>query len=484
MHISNKYCIFASLFGELPPIYFALYMDNNVQVIWSECQHLLRDNLTPSVYMTWFAPIQALSFENDVLVLQVKSQFIVEYIEENYLTLLSKVLFHKFGSHTKLEYRVQIDSRTDAGVYIPSDVSQAPVVPNTLMLQPDLKEEPDFDSQLNPSYTFESFVQGESNKLVRTVALSIATQPGRSSFNPLFIYGRSGVGKTHLANAIGNDVKRLLPQKRVLYVSANTFQLQYQDAVAHNHVPDFLLFYQTIDVLIVDDIQYLAGKRATQDTFFHIFDYLHRSQKQIVLTSDKAPKDLNGLDERLLSRFRWGLAAEMTQPDFALRRDILLSKMHRDGVKLSMDVVEFIATNVRDNVRDLEGVLAALLAYSTLDNKEIDMQLAEQVVGRIVDLKPRETSIDQIAEAVCKEFQVSMEALLSQTRQHDVVVARQVSMYLAKRHTELSMSDIGRFMGNRTHATVAHALDVLNNALAEDIALGQQIRHIENYIAD
>ena len=458
-------------------------MEKNVQVIWSECQHILRDNLTPSVYMTWFAPIQALSFENDVLVLQVKSQFIVEYIEENYLTLLSKVLFRMFGPNTKLEYRVQIDSHSDAGVNIPSDVSQAPVAPPVLLQQPDLKDEPDFNSQLNPSYTFESFVQGESNKLARTVALSIAAQPGRGSFNPLFIYGGSGVGKTHLANAIGNDVKRLLPQKRVLYVSANTFQLQYQDAAAHNHIPDFLLFYQTIDVLIVDDIQYIAGKRATQDTFFHIFNYLQQSGKQIVLTSDKAPKDLDGLEDRLLSRFKWGLAAEMTKPDFALRRDILLNKMHRDGVKLSMEIVEFIASNVRDNVRDLEGVLAALLAYSTLADKEIDMQLAEEVVGRIVELKPRETSITEISAAVCEEFRVSMDALLSQTRQRNVVQARQAAMYLAKCHTEMTLSDIGRFMGQRSHATVAHALEVLSAAMADDLVLGQRIRHIENYIA-
>ncbi|MBR4520403.1 MAG: chromosomal replication initiator protein DnaA [Paludibacteraceae bacterium] len=458
-------------------------MERNVQVIWTECQHILRDNLTPSVYMTWFAPIRAISFENDVLVLQVKSQFIVEYIEENYLTLLSKVLFRMFGPQTKLEYRVQIDSHTDAGVNIPSDVSQAPVAPPVLLQQPDLKDEPDFNSQLNPSYTFESFVQGESNKLARTVALSIAAQPGRGSFNPLFVYGGSGVGKTHLANAIGNDVKRLLPQKRVLYVSANTFQLQYQDAAAHNHIPDFLLFYQTIDVLIVDDIQYIAGKRATQDTFFHIFNYLQQSGKQIVLTSDKAPKDLDGLEDRLLSRFKWGLAAEMTKPDFALRRDILLNKMHRDGVKLSMEIVEFIATNVRDNVRDLEGVLAALLAYSTLADKEIDMQLAEQVVGRIVELKPRETTIAEIAQAVCSEFKVSMDALLSQSRLREVVVARNVSMYLAARHTAMTKSDIGRYLGNRTHATVAHSLEVLDTLLQNDIALGQQIRHIENLIA-
>ncbi len=458
-------------------------MEKNVQQLWTECLHILRDNLTPTVFTTWFAPIQALSFENNILVLQVKSQFIVEYIEENYLTLLSKVLFRMFGPQTRLEYRVQLDSHTNAGVNIPSDVSQAPVVPAMLVQQPDLKDEPDFNSQLNSTYTFESFVQGDSNKLARTVALSIAAQPGRTSFNPMFIYGGSGVGKTHLANAIGNEVKRLMPQKRVLYVSANTFQLQYQDAATHNHIPDFLLFYQTIDVLIVDDIQYIAGKRATQDTFFHIFNYLQQSGKQIILTSDKAPKDLRDLEERLLSRFKWGLAAEMTKPDYELRKNILLNKMHRDGIILSMPVVEFIANNVRDNVRDLEGVLAALLAYSTLADKEIDMQLAEEVVGRIVEIKPRERNLSDITDAVCEEFCVSPEALHSQSRSREVVQARQVAMYLAKQYTVLSVSDIGRHLGNRTHATVAHALEVLNAALKTDVVLGQRMRHIENQLA-
>lgn len=459
-------------------------MEKNVQVIWAECQQVLRDNLTPTVYMTWFAPIQALSYDNQVLVLQVKSQFVVEYIEENYLTLLSKVLFRMFGPQTKLENRVQLDSHTNAGVNIPSDVSQAPIVPAMLVQQPDLKEEPEFNSQLNTSYTFDTFVQGDANKLARTVALSVAAQPGKGSFNPMFIYGGSGVGKTHIANAIGNEVKRLQPQKRVLYVSANTFQLQYQDAAAHNHIPDFLLFYQTIDVLIVDDIQYIAGKRATQDTFFHIFNYLQQSGKQIILTSDKAPRDLNGLEERLLSRFKWGLAAEMSKPDFTLRRDILLNKMHRDGITLSPEVVDYIATNVRDNVRDLEGVLAALLAYSTLDDKDIDLQLTQQVVGRIVKVAPAVTDIADITNAVCNEFSVSRDALLSNSRQHDVVVARQVSMFLAKRYTSMTLSDIGRYMGNRTHATVVHALSVLDNTLSADVVLGQRIRHIENRMAD
>ena len=238
-------------------------------------------------------------------------------------------------------------------------------------------------------------------------------------------------------------------------------------------------------MLIVDDIQYIAGagKRATQDTFFHIFNYLQQSGKQIILTSDRSPKDMRDLEERLLSRFKWGLAAEMSKPDYELRKNILLNKMHRDGVSMSMEIVEFIANNVRDNVRDLEGVLAALLAYSTIGDCEIDMKLATEVVGRIVELKPRERNLADITDAVCEEFHISPEALNSQSRQRDVVIARQVAMYLAKQYTNMSLSDIGRSIGNRTHATVMHALDVLNGTLAENIVLGQRVHHIENQLA-
>lgn len=464
--------------------FILLSMVKNVQQIWTECLHILRDNLTPTVFSTWFAPIQALSLDNDVLTLQVKSQFVVDYIEENYLNLLSRVLFRVLGPQIKLEYFVQYDStRSDVGVNIPSDVSRAPELPAQLAQQPALKEEPDFNSQLNPYYTFDTFVQGEANKLARTVGLSVAMQPGIGSFNPMFIYGGSGVGKTHLANAIGNEVKRLMPNKRVLYVSANTFQLQYQDAVAHNSTPDFLLFYQTIDVLIVDDIQYIAGKRATLDTFFHIFNFLQQSGKQIVLTCDRSPKDLDGIEDRLLTRFKWGLMAEMLKPDFALRKAILLNKMHHDGIVLSEEIVDFIATNVCDNVRDLEGVLASLLAYSTLSDKGIDLDLARDVVGRIVTLKPRERNMEDIMAAVSEEFNVSKDALVSDSRQHDVVVARQVSMFLSKSLTTMTLADIGRCHGNRTHATVAHALDVLSRSLAKDVMLGRRVNRIKNQIA-
>ena len=343
-----------------------------IQQQWAQCQTILADNLTSSAYRTWFAPIVPVQFAEGVLVLQVKSQFVAEYIEQNYLPLLSSAIIRVFGAGTKLEYRVLIDSTTGAGTKLPS----AGAVAQTMPVPGAVRQNENFDSQLNDLYTFDSFVPGEPNKLARTAGLAIAKQPGYTAFNPLFVYGGSGVGKTHLANAIGNQVRALNPQARVIYVSANTFKLQYQDATKNNKVPDFLNFYNSVDVLIVDDIQYFAGLRGTQDTFFHIFDYLQQSRKQLILTCDRPPVELKDIQERLLTRFKWGLSAEIKEPDYLLRKNILLSKMKRDGIDLSGEVVDYIAQSVRSSVRDLEGILASLLAHSTLTDREIDVALA------------------------------------------------------------------------------------------------------------
>ena len=338
-------------------------MKNQIDIRWKECLQILADNLTATAFQTWFAPIVPLQYENGVLVLQVKSQFIAEYIEDNYIDLLSRTIIRVYGIGTKLEYRVLIDSVSGAGSTIPSNgsVRENELKDNQLSSYVPTKAHQDnFETQLNELYTFDCFVQGEPNKLARTAGVAVSKQPGYTAFNPLFIYGGSGVGKTHLVNAIGNQVKVFNPQARVIYVSANTFKLQYQDATRNNRVTDFLNFYQSVDVLIVDDIQYFAGLKSTQDTFFHIFNYLQQSRKQIILTCDRPPVELKDLEERLLTRFKWGLSAEIKQPDYLLRKNILLSKMHRDGISLSEEVVDFIAQNVRNSVRDLEGILAAI----------------------------------------------------------------------------------------------------------------------------
>ena len=451
-------------------------MTQSLQQQWAQCQTILADNMTSSAYQTWFAPIVPLQFVEGVLVLQVKSQFVAEYIEENYIPLLSSAIYRVFGQGTRLEYRVLIDSASGAATMLPSAGAPAKPVP-IINNQPSTI---DFDSQLNSLYSFDTFVAGEPNKLARTAGLAIAKQPGYTAFNPLFIYGGSGVGKTHLANAIGLQVKALHPQARVLYVSANTFKLQYQDATKCNRIPDFLNFYQAIDVLIVDDIQYFAGLKGTQDTFFHIFNYLQQSRKQLILTSDRPPVELKDIEERLLTRFKWGLSAEILKPDYQLRKDILLSKMHRDGILLPENVVDFVAQNVRDSVRDLEGILASLRAHSTLTNKEIDLELAEQVVSRIVTIQPKQITVDEVITKVAKHYSLTEKAIVAQNRSREITHARHVAIYLSKQLTNSSLSEIGYKMGRRTHATVLHSLTLIKEQMEFDPVLRQQLHQLES----
>jgi chromosomal replication initiator protein len=452
-------------------------MTKELQQQWAQCLTILADNLTDSAYRIWFAPIVPLQFENGTLVLQVKSQFVAEYIEENYLQILSSTIIRVFGQGTHLEYRVLIDAASGAATQLPSAGAQAQAKPiiNNMPRQRDY-----FESQLNTLYTFDSFVAGEPNKLARTAGVAIASQPGYTAFNPLFVYGGSGVGKTHLANAIGNQVKVQNPEARVLYVSANTFKLQYQDAAKNNKIPDFLNFYQSVDVLIVDDIQYFAGLKGTQDTFFHIFNYLQQSRKQLILTSDRPPIELKDIEERLLTRFKWGLSAEIKNPDYQLRKNILLSKMRRDGIVLSDEVVDYIATNVRNSVRDLEGILASLLAHSTLTDREIDIRLAEEVISHIVAIQPKKITVGDVIGAVAEHYSLPEKALLSANRSKEIANARHIAIYLTKELTDSSLTEIGFKMGRRTHATVLHSIAIIKDRLEFDPVMRQTISQLES----
>ena len=454
-------------------------MKQDLNILWAQCQQILRDNLSQSAYQTWFAPVVALQYENNVLVLQVKSQFIVEYIEDNYLDILSRVLRKVFGPSIQLEYRIMVAGGI---IDVPSEPLREPVArPRSEAYTPQQEVDNTWESQLNPQYTFDNFVKGEPNKLARAAAIEIAKNPGKTLFNPLFIFGGSGVGKTHLAYAIGNEVERLNPNARVLYVAANTFKLQFQDAVSHNQVPDFLMFYQSVDVLIVDDIQYFSDLKGTQDTFFQIFNYLQQSHKQLILTSDRSPMELQGIQDRLLSRFKWGLAAEITRPDYPLRRDILAYHIKRDGIKLSEDIVEYIASNVSENVRDLEGVLASLLAYSTLTDSPINMALTETVVGRLVQLHPKTYLPTDIITAVCQSMKLSEQVITARTRQREAVKARNIVMFLIKKFTDSSLAEIGKYV-HRDHATVAHSLSTIESQMTYDAVLRQEVATIEKQL--
>ena len=452
-------------------------MQTELNILWAQCQQILRDNLSQSAYQTWFAPVVAVQWQDNVLVLQVKSQFIVEYIEENYLNLLSRVLRKVFGPQLQLEYRVLMAG--DA-INVPSSPVQSSAASAPLAVAKAPVEA--WDSQLNTQYTFDNFIKGEPNKLARAAAVEIAKNPGKTIFNPLFLYGGSGVGKTHLAYAIGNEVCRLNPEARVLYVSANTFKLQFQDAVNHNRVPDFLLFYQSVDVLIVDDIQYFADLKGTQDTFFQIFNHLQQSHKQLILTSDRSPMELRGVQDRLLSRVKWGLSAEITRPDYQLRHDILLYRVRKDGIKLNDDIITFVANNVTENIRDLEGVLVSLLAYSTLTDSPIDLPLAQVVVGRLVALQPKTYNTNDIIRTTCQYLNISDKVIAAKTRTREAVRARNIVMYLIKKYTDSSLAQIGAYV-HRDHATVAYSLSTLEGQLSYDAVLRQDIKSIENALS-
>lgn len=465
-------------------------MEKTLDIQWQECQAILKDNLTPSVYNTWFKPMRALDYNESTLVVQVKSPFVVEYIEENYIDLLSKAIFRVFGRGTRLEYNVLVDSTNGTSSTVRStgtDIENqraeaASAAVQRGSYQPAQSASP-FDSQLNEQYTFDTFVQGTTNRLARVAGVTIAQNPGANTFNPLFIFGGSGVGKTHLAHAIGNQVLRYNPQARVLYVSANTFKLQFMTATKENNLTNFLAYYQSLDVLIVDDIQYFSGVKATQDCFFHIFNHLQMLQKQLILTSDRSPVELKDIEDRLLSRFKWGLSAEIERPDMTLRRDILLDKMRRNGVTLPEPIVNYIAHSVRDNVRDIEGILASLLAYSTLTNSDIDMALAERVVSRVVNVAPVEKiAIADIINLVCNRYNIDAKVLTGASRTREVMQARQMASYLCSEMAKASYSEIGRVMGGRSHSTILYAVENMRTRLEDDAALRNQVHQLEAQI--
>lgn len=467
-------------------------MEQQVITLWKKCLSLLRGQLSDQVYQTWFVPIVPISFADGNLVLQVPSTIVADQIEDNYISIFSRIIFRVFGPGTSVNYNILIDSSSGAGLKVQSDKVQQEEIRQEVFGNKKPKptavndELPPLESRLNPTYTFESFVQGECNKVVRSVGMAAAKAPGNNPFNPLFIYGGSGVGKTHLLNAIGNLVKRLYPEKRVLYLSANEFKTQYMQAGQSGRVSDFLQFYQTIDVLLIDDIQFLAGPamQKTQEQFFHIFNYLHQSRKQIVMTSDRMPQDIKDLEDRLLTRFRSGFQGEMMKPDYSLRKDILKNKMGRDGVELPDEVISFIAENVRENVRDLEGVLVSLLAYSTVMNSQIDLALVERVVGSVVEIGPKEMHIEDIADVVGAEFGVPLPQMQSASRQQTISMARQVAMYFAKQKTSKSLQEIGHFFGGRSHATVLHACNTITDQAETNPVLARQLKKIEAKLAE
>ena len=469
-------------------------MTNNITDIWNRCLAVIKDNVHDVSFKTFFEPIVPIELKEHVLTIQVPSAFVYEYLEENYIDLLRKTIRKEIGSEAKLEYSVvmqneSLNDQETITVKMPgkdnAKVSNKPVsLPierkniNPFII-PGIKKL-HIDPQLNEIYSFNNFIEGNCNRLARAAGYAIATnQAGSSAFNPLFIYGGSGLGKTHLAQAIGIEIKNKFPEKTVLYVTAHKFQTQYTDAELNGNRNDFINFYQIIDVLIIDDVHEFAGKEGTQNVFFQIFNHLHQSGKQLIITSDKPPIEMQGLEQRLLSRFKWGLAADIQIPDFETRVKILKHKIYISGIELSDEIVEYIASHLTTTIRDLEGAMVSLLAQSTLNKKEITLELAKQIVDKFVKNTKREISIDYIQKVVCDYFDMQVDVLRSKTRKREIVQARQIAMYFAKTMTKTSLTSIGSQIGGKDHATVLHSCKTVNNLIETDKRFRVYIDEIE-----
>jgi chromosomal replication initiator protein len=468
-------------------------MSTDANAVWNECLSFIKDNIQPQAFKTWFEPIKPVKLAENSLSVQVPSKFFYEWLEEHYVKLLKVALTKSLGEGAKLVYIIRMENTygnrepftekipsSNRSYHAPQEIdvpikSKNPELKNPFVI-PGIRNIK-IESQLNPNYSFDNFLEGDSNRLARSAGMAVANKPGGTSFNPLLVFGGVGLGKTHLAHAIGVEIKDKYPERTVLYISAEKFTQQYIESVKKNTRNDFIHFYQLIDVLIIDDVQFLSGKSGTQDVFFHIFNHLHQNGKQVILTSDKAPVDMQDIEQRLLSRFKWGLSAELQTPDFETRVSILKNKLYKDGVEMSEDIIDYVAKNIKTNVRELEGAIISLIAQSSFNKKEVTIDLAQQIVEKFVKNTKREVSIDYIQKVVSDYFEMDVTTLQSKTRKRHIVQARQLAMFFAKKFTKASLASIGSQIGKRDHATVLHACKTVDNLAETD-------KQFKKYIED
>ena len=463
-------------------------MDKSPRDKWKECLGIIRNNLDEQRFNTWFEPIRFKSYDQErkELTIFVPSSFFYEYLEGHYRRIMHMTIAKVFGADQHLKYEVKVAGKETVNVESdePTLLDKQPRAAVPANQSPRMAQAAgapqDLDSCLNMKQNFGNFIEGVSNKLPRSIGLSIAENPSQQTFNPLFIYGPSGVGKTHLVNAIGTRMKELHPDKRVLYLSARLFEVQYTSSVRQNRINDFMHFYQSFDMLIVDDIQEMVGKQATQYTFFHIFNHLRQNGRHIILTSDRPPTALQGMEDRMITRFQSGLLAELEKPEERLRRDILESKIKHDGLRIPEKVIDYISQNVSDSVRELEGVVQSLLAYSVVFNRDVDLQFAMRIMNHNMHVERKRTiTVDQIVEHACEYFQIKQEDVYGKSRKANIVLVRQLSMYLAQHHTQLTASRIGNLVGGRNHATVIHSVRTIENRLKSDKDFQKKVTELE-----
>ena len=465
----------------------------SLESVWKNCLNFIKDNIQDQAYKTWFEPIQPIKLDDNILSIQVPSKFFYEWLEEHYVKLLKIALTKELGKDAKLVYIIKMENSfgspksftekipsdykpkmksqkiEGSSSYFKNELTNPFIIPGIQNLK--------IDSQLNPNYNFNNFLEGDSNRLARSAGYAVSNRPGGTSFNPLLIFGGVGLGKTHLANAIGINIKQKFPEKTVLYISAEKFTQQYIDSVKKNNRNDFIHFYQLIDVLIIDDVQFFSGKSGTQDVFFHIFNHLHQNGKQVVLTSDKAPVDMQEIEQRLLSRFKWGLSAELQTPNYETRISIIKNKLNRDGVEMDDEIIFYVAKYIKTNVRELEGAIISLMAQSSFNRKNITIDLAKVIVEKFVKNTKKEISIDHIQKVVSDYFQMDVMTLQSKTRKRYIVQARQLAMFFSKKFTKASLASIGTKIGHRDHATVLHACKTVDNLAFTD-------KHFRKYVED
>ncbi len=457
-------------------------MEVNATNAWKDCLQIIGQSVDEQNYNTWFKPIVPLRLEGDVLTIQVPSQFFYEWLEEHYVPVLKQAIHAIIGENARLEYSVVVDSGNQRNpplvVNYPNGAGIKRSNAQTQNGNGNIEEYSPFsfkalnpqtvNSRLNPHYTFENFVEGDCNRLARSAGIAVSKKPGTTSFNPLMLYGGVGVGKTHLVQAIGNEIKKNLPSKIVLYVDQNDFTTQFLNALQNHKMQEFQNFYLQVDLLILDDVQFLAGREKTQEIFFHIFNQLHQSGKQVIMTSDCPPRDLKGFQERLLSRFKWGLTADLQEPDFETKLAIIHNKMESDGIEIPSEVAEYLAYSVDTNLRDMEGVLNSLIFHATLLKKRIDLDLAKEVLRNIVKEIQADVSVDFIQKMVAEYFKVDIESLKAKVKKREIVIPRQLAMYFCKRYTQLTLALIGQNFGGRDHSTVIHALESVEDMMKTD----------------
>jgi chromosomal replication initiator protein len=471
-------------------------MAKSLEQVWEQCLKIFKDNIPHQSFKTWFEPINAVSLDDVTLTIEVPSQFFYEWLEEHYVEIIGKTVKRVLGKTGRLEYKILMEQSSKANpasvrmpagsAFIKQEHSRESILQKDIPIKnpfaiPGLKRS-QIDPQLNPNQTFENFIEGECNRLCRNAGLAIAEKPGGTSFNPIVIHGGTGLGKTHLAHAIGNAIRKNQPNKTILYVSCEKFITQFIEHSKNNEINDFINFYQLVDVLIIDDIHYFAPAAKSQDAFFAIFNHLQQNGKQIILTSDKPPKDLEGVQERLISRFRWGLVADLNVPDFETRMAILEYKMRREGLELPLEVVKYLAYNIQNNIREMEGALISLLAHSTLVKKEVDLDLTKKVLRNHVKSSGKEITIDAIQKLVCEYYDIGYDKLQAKTRKREIVQARQISMYLAKKFTKNSLKTIGEHFGGRDHTTVIHSCQTVNDLMDTDNLFRDQVKELQQKV--